>query len=207
MQTFQFDIIIPDTLNQFRLDAALSQLLPQYSRSLIQQWIKKKFVSVNHSIVEKTRHTVKTGDRIAIDAVLEEATHNVAQDIPLNIIFEDEYLLVVNKPVGLIVHPGAGNPDRTLVNALLHYCPALSAIPRAGIVHRLDKDTSGLLIVAKTLSVHHALIKQMQARKVHREYRALVQGNMISGGTIDAPIARHPTQRIKMAVHDNGKEA
>ena len=207
MQTFQFDIIIPDTLNQFRLDAALSQLLPQYSRSLIQQWIKKKFVSVNHSIVEKTRHTVKTGDRIAIDAVLEEATHNVAQDIPLNIIFEDEYLLVVNKPVGLIVHPGAGNPDRTLVNALLHYCSALSAIPRAGIVHRLDKDTSGLLIVAKTLSVHHALIKQMQARKVHREYRALVQGNMISGGTIDAPIARHPTQRIKMAVHDNGKEA
>lgn len=198
---------IPESLNKHRLDVALSQLFPAYSRSQHQQWIKNGCVKINDVIVQKPRHLVQSHQFIVIQATLTEQTQWTAQSIPLSIIFEDEYLVVVNKPVGLVVHPGAGNPDQTLVNALLHYAPALSLLPRAGIIHRLDKDTSGLLVIAKTLPVHHALIKQMQARDIHREYRAIVQGEIISGGTIDEPVGRHPIHRTKMAVVKNGKPA
>lgn len=198
---------IPTTLHHYRVDAALSQLFPDYSRNLIQQWIKSRFVCVNDKLVEKTRYLIQEGDFIQIHASILKNTAWVAQEIPLNIVFEDDDFMVINKPVGLIVHPGAGNPDHTLVNALLHYCPALASLPRAGIIHRLDKDTSGLLIIAKTQPAYQALIKQMQARTIRREYYALVHGIMIAGGTINAPIARHATQRTKMAVVDNGKEA
>ncbi len=193
-------------LNQ-RLDAALAQLFPDYSRNQIQQWIREGYVRLDDKIIQKPRHAVIANQIVTIEAHLPENKAWEAQSIPLTIVYEDDAIMVINKPVGLIVHPGAGNPDHTLVNALLHYLPELSMIPRAGIVHRLDKDTSGLLVIAKTLSTHNRLIKQMQARDIHREYRALVQGHMISGGTIDLPMGRHPTLRTKMAVRDSGKEA
>lgn len=207
MKTITLEAIIPDTLSNQRLDVALSQLFPDYSRSQIQQWIKKGHVKVDNIVAEKPRQLVQSAQAITIQTVLSEAITCIAQEIPLSIIYEDDALLVINKPIGLIVHPGAGNPDKTLANALLHYLPELSVIPRAGIIHRLDKETSGLLVIAKTIKAHHALIKQMSAREIHREYRALVQGKMISGGTIDAPMSRHPTHRTKMAVVLDGKEA
>ena len=199
--------IIPDTLHHHRLDVALSQLFPDYSRSQMQQWIKQGDVQINGCVIQKTRHFVSTGETITIDTQLAETSHFEAQSIPLSIIFEDEHVIVINKPVGLVVHPGAGNADNTLLNALLHHAPELALIPRAGIIHRLDKDTSGLLVIARTLPMHHMLIKQMQQRKIHRGYRAIVQGRMISGGTIDAPMGRHPQNRTKMAVTHDGKKA
>lgn len=207
MKTITLHNHIPETMHNLRLDVALSQLFSDYSRSQIQQWIKNSFVQVDQTVIQKPRYAVNTGQLITITAPLLEQIHSKAQCIPLNIVYEDEFLIVINKPVGLIVHPGAGNPDCTLVNALLHYAPELSLIPRAGIIHRLDKDTSGLLVIARTLPVHHRLIKDMQQRKIHREYRALVQGRMISGGTVDAPMGRHPIHRTKMAVTHGGKEA
>ena len=208
MKSIELHGTIPESLNEQRLDMALSRLFSEYSRSVIQQWIKNKKVKINHTVIEKQRYAVQTGQSVVIHADLTEQTsHTIAQSIPLSIIDEDEYLIIVNKPVGLVVHPGAGNPDQTLVNALLNYDPTLSALPRAGIIHRLDKDTSGLLIVARTLSAHHTLTEQMKNRDIHREYRALVYGTMISGGTIDEPIGRHRTQRVKMAVNSQGKTA
>jgi 23S rRNA pseudouridine1911/1915/1917 synthase len=198
---------IPDTLHNQRLDVALSTLFPDYSRSQLQQWIKKSCVRVNDQLAEKQRQPVHTGETITIETEIVEQTTAKAESIPLNIVYEDEHLLVIDKPVGLIVHPGAGNPDHTLVNALLHHEPALVNIPRAGVIHRLDKDTSGLLVIAKTLPVHNALIKLMQAREIHREYRALVHGVLISGGTIQTEMGRHPNNRTKMAVVKRGKEA
>lgn len=198
---------IPDTLHNQRLDVALSILFPDYSRSQLQQWIKKSCVRVNDQSAEKQRQSVHTGETITIETEIVEQTTAKAEPIPLNIVYEDEFLLVINKPVGLIVHPGAGNPDHTLVNALLHHEPTLVNIPRAGVIHRLDKDTSGLLVIAKTLPVHNALIKQMQAREIHREYRALVHGVLISGGTIQTEMGRHPNNRTKMAVVKRGKDA
>ncbi|HEY0663731.1 MAG TPA: RluA family pseudouridine synthase, partial [Thiobacillaceae bacterium] len=135
------------------------------------------------------------------------ATPDAPQDIPLDVLFEDDALLVVNKPVGLVVHPGSGNPHGTLLNALLHRVPQVAELPRAGIVHRLDKDTSGLLVVAKTLEAHTDLVRQLQARTVKREYLALVYGEIVHSGTVDAPLARDPFNRTKRAVHHAGKEA
>jgi len=198
---------IPDSHHQTRLDLALSQLDTTYSRAQYQTWIKEGMVSLNQKVETKPKKMVALNDTVTITATLPQAVTCEAQPIPLNIAYEDDALLIVNKPIGLIVHPGAGNPDRTLVNALLHYLPSLDTLPRAGIIHRLDKDTSGLLIVAKTLPAYHALIKAMQKRLIHREYRALVQGTLISGGMIDAPIGRHGTHRTKMTVTDDGKEA
>ena len=199
--------IIPDALANHRLDVALSQLFSDYSRGQIQHWIRDGQVQVDHQVIQKPRYLVVAGQKIDIKTTLPEQTASVAQSIPLDIIDEDEFLIVINKPVGLVVHPGAGNPDHTLVNALLHHAPQLSLVPRAGVIHRLDKDTSGLLVIAKTLPVHHRLIKDMQQRKIHREYRALVQGQMISGGTVDAPMGRHPINRTKMAIVRDGKDA
>lgn len=207
MKTITLTNTIPDELADQRLDVALSQLFPDYSRNQIQEWIREGYVQLDNKIIQKPRHAVIAGQIVVIEAHLAHSKEWQAQAIPLNIVYEDETLIVINKPVGLIVHPGAGNPDNTLVNALLHHLPALSLIPRAGVIHRLDKETSGLLVIAKTLPAHHALIKQMQAREIEREYRTVVHGHIISGGTIDLPMGRHPTQRTKMAVRDMGKSA
>jgi 23S rRNA pseudouridine1911/1915/1917 synthase len=153
------------------------------------------------------KYLVSGGERVAVEVLLEQDVEVLAQDIPLQVVFEDDHLLVVNKPAGLVVHPAAGNADGTLQNALLHIDPALSVLPRAGIVHRLDKDTSGLMVVARTLPAHRSLVEQLQRRTVHREYLALLQCVLTAGGTVDAPIGRHPRDRLRMAVVESGKPA
>ena len=202
----QLSAMVEPDMDGQRLDQALAQLFPDYSRSRLQQWVKAGRVSRNGEPV-RNKDKVQAGDWILLDAEEEPVTTAVAQAIPLTIVFEDEDILVINKPAGLVVHPAAGNPDGTLQNALLHHAPALDRLPRAGIVHRLDKDTSGLLVVAKSLKAHKYLIEQLQAREIEREYRTIVQGVPIAGGSVDAPIGRHPTQRTKMAVVVNGKPA
>ncbi|NEX22757.1 23S rRNA pseudouridine(1911/1915/1917) synthase RluD [Thiorhodococcus mannitoliphagus] len=197
---------IDSTLAGRRLDQALATLMPEFSRSRLQQWIDAGQILVDDG-PRRSRDKVWGGESVRVQAELEAQGDCLAQAIALNLVYEDEQLLVVDKPAGLVVHPAAGNPDGTLQNALLHHEPALAAVPRAGIVHRLDKDTSGLLVVAKTLQAHNSLVNQLQARAVHREYRALVQGHLVAGGSVDAPIGRHPTQRVKMAVVRNGREA
>ena len=189
-----------------RLDQALARAWGEYSRGRIQQWIEAGQVRVDGS-ARRCRDRVWGGESVVLDAELQEETDAAPQPIPLAIVYEDNALLVVDKPPGLVVHPAAGNPDGTLLNALLHHAPGLAVLPRAGIVHRLDKDTSGLLVVAKTLEAHCALVEQLRSRTVHREYRALVVGEPAAGGVLDAPIGRHPTQRTRMAVVANGRPA
>jgi 23S rRNA pseudouridine1911/1915/1917 synthase len=150
---------------------------------------------------------VRGGEQVTVNVVLEVQTHSTPEDIALDVLFEDEHVIVIDKPAGLVVHPGAGNPAGTLVNALLHRDPSLEMLPRAGIVHRLDKDTSGVMVVARTLAAHTALVEQLSARQVHRQYLAVVVGALVSGGTANAPIDRHPRDRIRMAVRDDGREA
>lgn len=202
----QHQLCISSALDGHRLDSAIAELLPAYSRSLIKQWITSNYITLNGQTC-RPRDLVVTDDTVEINALVADRTEHSAEDIALEIIFEDDELLVLNKPAGLVVHPGNGNWDGTLVNALLYHCPMLKQLPRAGLVHRIDKDTSGLLIVAKTLSTHTYLVDQLQRREIKRQYYALVQGELISGGDIDAPIGRHPRQRIKMAVVHNGKPA
>jgi 23S rRNA pseudouridine1911/1915/1917 synthase len=189
-----------------RLDQALAQLFNEYSRSRLSQWLKAGQVRVNGEQL-RGRDKVWGGEKVEIHAELEEQTDWQAEAIPLNILYEDDQLIVINKPVGLVVHPAAGNPAGTLVNALLYHDSNLSTIPRAGIVHRLDKDTSGLLVVARTLTAQKSLVEQLQARSILREYQAVVSGILTAGGTVDAPIGRHPVQRKRMAVTPNGKPA
>src|SRR5690606_317440 len=165
-----------------RLDAVLADLFPEYSRSRLSAWIKSGDVTVDGATA-RPRDPVRGGEAIALRAVEEVQTHAVAEDIPLAILHEDEHVFVLDKPAGLVVHPGAGNPAGTLVNALLHRDPALELLPRAGIVHRLDKDTSGAMVVARTLQAHTALVAQLSARQVHRQYLAVVVGALVSGGT------------------------
>lgn len=206
VEMVQRQVAVDATLAGARLDQALAALLPEFSRSRLQQWIDAGQVLVNDA-PRRCRDKVWCGDAIRVDAQLAVSDVCVAQDIALTVVYEDAALLVINKPAGLVVHPAAGNPDGTLQNALLHYAPALATIPRAGIVHRLDKDTSGLLVIAKTLAAHRSLVEQLQAREVHREYRALVIGEVVAGGRIDAPVGRHPTQRLRMAVVAHGRPA
>jgi 23S rRNA pseudouridine1911/1915/1917 synthase len=189
-----------------RLDQALAELLPQYSRSRLQQWIDQGRVLVDGAPCRR-RDKVWGGEEVRLDACAEPRNECEPQAIPLKVVFEDEDILVIDKPAGLVVHPAAGNPDGTLQNALLHHAPELDRLPRSGIVHRLDKDTSGLLVVAKTLSAHRRLVEQLQERSVRREYRALVCGIPVSGGSVDAPIGRHPHHRIRMAVIASGRPA
>ncbi|AZV75957.1 23S rRNA pseudouridine(1911/1915/1917) synthase RluD [Coxiella burnetii] len=199
--------IIPPELAGARLDQVLAKLFPDYSRSQLQNWIRGGHVKVDGIQKTKAREKVRENQFIEIEAQLEPNERWVPQPIPLDVIYEDETLLVINKPVGLIVHPGAGVRDQTLINALLHYDPSLSVVPRAGIIHRLDKDTSGLLLIARTLASHHALIKAMKARQIVREYEAIVKGVLISGRTIEAPVGRHPIHRTRMAVVEFGRPA
>ncbi|OGO95430.1 MAG: RNA pseudouridine synthase [Coxiella sp. RIFCSPHIGHO2_12_FULL_42_15] len=206
-QTIILQQTIPTPLAGQRLDQALAKLFPEYSRTQLQHWIKAGFVTVDGLVSTQPRQKMTTGALITLHATLKLPTNWTAQDITLSIVFEDDDLIIVNKPAGLVVHPGAGNPDKTLVNALLHHNPTLATLPRAGIIHRLDKDTTGLLIITKNLPAHHALTQALKARDIKREYLALVKGAMISGGTIDAPIGRHSTQRTKMTVTPNGRSA
>ncbi|MBR7791913.1 RluA family pseudouridine synthase [Undibacterium sp. FT147W] len=183
-----------------RLDKTISKLVPEYSRSRIQQWIEDGFVTVDGK-PGRTKMTMLGDEKIIIEpqAAPDEGAF-APEDIPLDIVYEDDAVIVVNKPAGLVVHPAAGNWSGTLLNGLLFRWPALLGVPRAGIVHRLDKDTSGLMVVAKTLIAHTDLVRQLQDRSVKREYYALVWGTPNVSGTVDAPMARHPRDRIKMAV-------
>ena len=198
--------VIPSEMAGKRLDQALATLLTDYSRARLQAWISDGSIKINDEI-KRPKDKVQGGETVTVNATHQVQEKWQAQAIQLNIIYEDDHLLVINKPIGLVVHPAAGNPDSTLVNALLHYCPTLNELPRAGIIHRLDKDTSGLLVIAKTLIAHTHLVRQLQARTVKREYNALVNGTIISGGTINAPIGRDSHHRKKMAVTHSGKEA
>lgn len=199
---------IDEQLAGLRLDQALAKLFPQYSRSQLQNWVETGNTTVDKAVVTKNKQMVYPGQTVEITATLEEKDSWEGEAIPLNIVYEDDYLLVLNKPPGIVVHPGAGNPKSTLVNALLHHDENLKVLPRAGLVHRLDKDTSGLLLVAKTLETQTSLSNQMQRREIQRIYHAIVKGHTAMAGTINQPIGRHPTQRIKMAVlKGGGKEA
>ena len=189
-----------------RLDQLLANLLPDYSRSQIKNWIDAGFVLVNDQPATG-KMKLKGGEMVTVEPQVRELSQSVAQDIPLDIIHEDDALLIINKPIGLVVHPGAGNPDSTLMNALLHHAPALRSLPRAGILHRIDKNTSGLLAIAKTESALTHLGHQLKERTLGREYQAIVYGHMISGGTVDAPIDRHPIDRKRMNVSETGKMA
>jgi len=198
--------IVPDEAAGRRFDAVLAELFPEYSRSRLSAWIKSGDVLLAGEQA-RPRDPVRGGEAVTLTAVVEVQTEAVAQDIPLDILYEDQDLFVLNKPAGLVVHPGAGNPDGTLVNALLHRDPGLAVLPRAGIVHRLDKDTSGVMVVARTLQAHTGLVAQLADRDVHRQYLAVVVGALVSGGTASAAIDRHPRDRLRMAVREDGRDA
>ncbi len=206
-QTHELAALVPPEAAGRRLDQVLAALFPDYSRTRLQQWLRAGQVTVDGK-TPRPRDPVWGGERIVVTAVIEvETPWRGQQEIPLDIVYEDPALIVINKPPGLVVHPGAGNREGTLVNALLHYAPELVTIPRAGVVHRLDKDTSGLLVVARTLPAQKRLVEQLQARTVKREYAAIVVGVMTAGGSVEAPVGRHPRERTRMAVVPGGREA
>ncbi len=192
-------VTVPEGLKGSRLDQAASVLITDYSRSRLQHWIREGALTVDGK-KWRPRDKLAGGELLAVDALPEPGGDWFAQDIPLDIVYEDQALLVIDKPAGLVVHPAAGNPAGTLLNALLNHCSSLVDLPRAGIVHRLDKDTTGLMVVAKTLQAHHFLVDQLQRRLISREYEAVVQGVLTGGGTISTDIGRHPKARTKMAV-------
>ena len=201
------ELVIPQNCAGLRLDQALAQLLPAHSRNRIQMWILAKRITVDN-LNTNSKRKVWGGEKIKIAPIAQhnKAT-NIAEPLKLNIVYEDQAILVINKPAGMVVHPGNGNWQGTMLNGLLHYSSKLEEIPRAGIVHRLDKDTSGLLVVAKTLEAQTSLIRQLQNRTMKRNYLALVHGHVQFSGQVNAPIGRHPVQRVKMAINKNGKEA
>ncbi len=200
------DARVPEAAAGRRFDAVLAELFPEFSRSRLAGWIKSGDALLDGRSV-RPRDPVRGGEAVQLQVVLDAQTEAGPEDIPLSVLYEDAQVLVLDKPAGLVVHPGAGNPTGTLVNALLHRDPALSALPRAGIVHRLDKDTSGAMVVARTVQAHAALVAQLSARKVHRQYLAIVVGALVSGGTADAAIDRHPRDRIRMAAREGGRDA
>ncbi|QMU62533.1 MAG: 23S rRNA pseudouridine(1911/1915/1917) synthase RluD [Gammaproteobacteria bacterium] len=194
-----FTAVIPNDYAGLRLDLALAKMYPDFSRARLQKWIKNGDALINDQIM-RPKDIVAGGESVLLNVSIVDEVSLDPEAITLNIVFEDEYLMVINKPAGLIVHPGAGNPSGTMANALLHHIPELRSVPRVGIVHRLDKDTTGLLVVAKDLKSHTHLVDQLQQRTVSRKYIALVYGEMISGGTVDEPIGRHSVDRKRMAV-------
>lgn len=202
----QISLTLPEEYADDRLDQALAKCLPEYSRTQIKDWLESGAALVNGQVT-KAKTKVKGGEIVTIEAVLKAQPKWEAQPIPLNVVYEDESVIVINKPAGLVVHPGAGNASRTLLNALLHHAPELQALPRAGILHRLDKETSGLLLIAKTPAALKDLSFQLKKRTIAREYQAIVYGTMISGGTVDAAMDRHPIQRKRMAIIESGKPA
>lgn len=201
-----YEFVIPKDYALQRLDQAVAALLPQYSRARLQQWIKEGGLTLDGKSV-KPRDKVFGGETVIV-SVEQASEADAAEDIPLDVVFEDEHILVINKAPGLVVHPGAGNPSGTLLNALLAHAPEVTHIPRAGIVHRLDKDTSGLMVVAKTLEAQNGLVRDLQAREVSRIYEAIVYGVVSPAeGVIEGAIGRHPIHRKKMAIRPDGKEA
>lgn len=200
------ELVIPDEMRGRRLDQALAELVPEYSRSRLQQWIRSGEVTLDNRS-QQAKVKVMGGENVRIDAEIIAQTASEPEPIPLDLVYEDEALLVVNKPAGLVVHPAAGNPAGTLLNALLNYDESLAGLPRAGIVHRLDKNTTGLMVVARNLTAHKRLVEALQARVVKREYLTVVHSVLTAGGRIEAPIGRHPVDRKRMAVVSGGKEA
>ena len=197
--------VLPDQAGH-RIDQIAAELFSDFSRARLQEWIKSGHLTVD-GLAVRGKDKVKSGNVLALDAELESRENWAAQELALDVVHEDASLLVINKPAGLVVHPGAGSPDGTMLNALLFRDPQLAAIPRAGIVHRLDKDTTGLLVIARTLQSHADLVRQLQERTVKREYEAVVCGSFTGGGKVDAPMGRHPRDRVKMAVVASGKPA
>ncbi len=197
---------VPEELAGQRLDQALAQMFPEYSRSRLKSWLLAGAIQVDGAS-RRPRDRVDGGEQVELRVEPAASVRSEPEQMSLEVVFEDESLLVVNKPAGLVVHPGAGNTTGTLMNGLLHQVPALAELPRAGIIHRLDKDTSGLLLVAKTLLSHTALVRLLAERKVSRRYLAVCNGVLTGGGRIDAPIGRHPVDRTRMSVRDNGKPA
>jgi 23S rRNA pseudouridine1911/1915/1917 synthase len=206
MEPIRLEGEVPQACAGQRLDQALAGMFPDYSRSRLTQWVKEGQVRVDGQ-VRRPRDKVLGGERVEVEALAEPEERWAAEPIPLEIVYEDASILVINKPAGLVVHPAAGNRDGTMLNALLHHAPELASVPRAGIVHRLDKDTTGLLVVARTLKAQASLVAQLQARALTREYDAVVVGVLTGGGTVDAPIGRHPVDRKRMAVVPGGKRA
>ncbi len=207
-ETHRYEFTIGDALSGSRLDRALAQLLPQHSRSRLKSWIEAHRVEVDQRVVSEPKFKLRGGEVVSVrELATPRATSYTAQPMALAIVYEDAAIIVVAKPAGLVVHPGSGNWDGTLLNALLHHAPQLATLPRAGIVHRLDKETSGILVVAKTLEAQADLVRQLHARSVQREYLAIAHGDLQRATIVDAPIGRHPTQRTTMAVVTSGKAA
>ncbi|WDD97956.1 23S rRNA pseudouridine(1911/1915/1917) synthase RluD [Thalassomonas actiniarum] len=204
-EIIQHKEVVPESCLGKRLDQTLAEMFPDYSRSRLKEWILAGQVTVNGDVITRAREKMFGGEHIAINAEIEAEVRFDPQDIPLDIVYEDDDILVINKPAGLVVHPGAGNPDGTVLNALLHHCPELEIVPRAGIVHRLDKDTTGLMVVAKTIAAQTNLVEALQAREITREYEAIANGLMTAGGVVDEPIGRHATKRTHMAVTFSGR--
>lgn len=206
-ETDPIETIMPLECAGLRLDQALVRLFPDFSRSRLQRWVREGCILLD-GVPAEPKMKVWSGERVTLQIPDDADTEDiVAEAIDIEAVYEDAALLVINKPPGLVVHPGNGNRSGTLQNALLHRDPRLGGVPRCGIVHRLDKDTSGLMVVARTLPAHAELVRQLQARTVHRHYWALVQGQVKHDGTVDAPIGRHPTQRTRMAVVSGGRPA
>lgn len=205
-EQIKLEALVSDELVGKRLDQAVALLFPDYSRSRLQGWIKDGSVTVDGA-VKRPRDKLLGGETVVVDAALEVIEAHEGQDIPLDIVYEDDDIMVVNKPAGLVVHPAPGHADGTLLNALLHHFPDINQVPRAGIVHRLDMDTTGLMVVAKTIQAQTELVDQLQERSMGREYEAVVNRVMTGGGTVDEPMGRHSQNRQKMAVVGVGKEA
>lgn len=205
-EPIQLSLTIPFESAGQRLDQTLAEMLSEYSRTRIKSWIESGEVRVNGAQL-RPKDKVIGGEQVEINATLPDAVPVAPEGIDLDIAYQDKHLLVVNKPAGLVVHPGAGNTDGTLQNALLHFDAKLAQLPRGGIVHRLDKDTTGLLVIARTLEAHTALVRALEAREIDREYEAVCQGVMTGGGTVEAPIGRHPVDRLRQAIRQDGREA
>lgn len=209
MTTVKHEATVPVAAAGRRFDQSLAEMFPDYSRSRLTGWIKEGKVLLDGAPAAP-RHLLRGGEKVELEAELATEVDAQPEDIALDIRFEDDDLMVIDKPMGLVVHPGAGNPAGTLLNALLHHSPALAELPRGGIVHRLDKDTAGLMVVAKSMAAHTALVAMLSRHDVQRQYEAVVLGTMVAGGTVDQPIGRHQHDRLKQGVRDvedGGKEA
>ncbi|HEY8586516.1 MAG TPA: 23S rRNA pseudouridine(1911/1915/1917) synthase RluD [Rhodanobacter sp.] len=208
MTTIRLEAEVPLTAAGRRFDQALAEMFPDYSRSRLSGWIKSGAVTLDGAQAPP-RQLLRGGEHVHLEVELENEVSSVPQAIALDVVHQDEHLLVLNKPAGLVVHPGAGNPDGTLMNALLHYDAKLAELPRAGIVHRLDKDTSGLMVVARTLPTYTALVDLLSRHEVERQYEAVVLGTMVAGGTVDQPIGRSMGDRLRQSIRDeeDGKRA
>lgn len=198
-QVIKQQAAVPVESSGKRLDQVAAELFPDFSRAKLQEWMKEGSLLCNGN-QGKPKNKVRVGDMLTIEAQQQEQLTDIPQDLELDVVYEDEHILLVNKPAGLVVHPAAGHADGTLLNALLFHCPSLKELPRAGIVHRIDKDTSGLLVVAKTLKAQNGLVEQLQSHSMGREYDAIALGVMTSGGTVDTQIGRHPKDRKRQAV-------